>query len=96
MTRSLLALTALLFSFTFTIIEAPVTHVVKASALSQPELSIENVYSAPQQTEKHFLPVDEVILTHVHFGFMGVVLLTAAYHAHTTELNNRGPPAILS
>lgn len=93
MTRSLLVITALLFSLTFTASEAPVTRVVKANGLSQSELSVEAVYTAPQQTEKHFLPADELRLTLVHANYVSVALFVPAQPAITPDLNNRGPPS---
>ena len=94
MTRSLLALTALLFSLTLTASEAPATRAEKASALTQSELSVETVYTAPQHTEKHFLPVDELILALVHASFEAVSLFVPAHPAVATDLNNRGPPSV--
>lgn len=79
MTRSLLALTALLFSLTFTASEAPETRAVKANALTQSELSVATVYTAPQHTEKHFLPADELMLTLVHANFGSVSLFVPAH-----------------
>ena len=94
MTRSLLAITALLFSLTFTASEAPVTRVVKANGLSHSELSVESFYTAPQQTEKHFLPADEVMLALVHADYVSVSLFVPARPVLTSNLNIRGPPAI--
>lgn len=96
MTRSLLVLTALLFSITFTASEAPVTRVVKASAVSQSELSVETIYTAPQQSEKHFLPADELTLTLIQSAFVAVALFAPALPAYYTDLNNRGPPTSLA
>lgn len=96
MTRSLLAITALLLSLTFTTSEAPVTRVVKASALSQSALSVETIHTAPQQTEKHFLPVAELMLTLNYADYASVPLFAPVHPATTTDLNNRGPPSIRS
>gem|GEM_PF-2407944 len=94
MTRSLLVITALLLSILFTASEAPVTRIVKANTLSQSAASVETVYTAPQQTEKHFLPANELMLTLVHADYMRVSLFAPAHPAVTTDLNNRGPPSI--
>lgn len=96
MTRSLLAITAILLSLTFTASEAPATRVVKANALSHFALSVETGYTAPQQTEKYYLPADELMLTLVHADYVSVSLFAPARPAVTTDLNNRGPPSILA
>ena len=96
MTRSLLAITALLLSLTFTASEAPVTRVVKANALTTSALSVETIHTAPQQTEKHFLPVAELMLILNYADYAIVSLFAPVHPAITTELNNRGPPSIPS
>tara|TARA_R110001592_G_scaffold90845_1_gene266635 strand:- start:206 stop:496 length:291 start_codon:yes stop_codon:yes gene_type:complete len=93
-TRSLLALTALLLSFTFTASEAPVSHVVKANSLHHAQLVAESFYTAQQQTEKHFLPADELQLSLIHADYLAVSLFTPPHSTVTTDRNIRGPPSI--
>lgn len=94
MTRSLLALTALLLGLSFTASEAPLTRTVEAESLSRLALIVETVYTSAQQTEKHFLPVDELSLALTHAEFVRVSLFAPAFPTIATELNIRGPPSI--
>lgn len=94
MTRSLLALTALLLSFTFTTSEVPVSHVVKANTLSHSQLLVEAFYTAQQQTEKHFLPVEELRLTLTHADYAAVSQFIPPHSAVSADRNIRGPPSI--
>jgi len=93
-TRSLLALTALLLSFTFTASEVPASHVVKSNSLSHSQLLVETFYTAQQQTEKHFLPVDELRLTLARADYLAVPLFTPPRGAVASDHNIRGPPSI--
>lgn len=92
MTRPLFAIIALLFSLTSTAIEAPVTHVAKNDALSQPAVSVETICTIAQHTEKHFLPVEELKLALVYADYKTVSLYAPAYPTTTADLNIRSPP----
>lgn len=94
MARSLIVLTAFLFSLYFTSSEAPEARAVKANSFSQSAFSVESIYTAPQQTEKHFLPAEEIQLVFVRGAFASVSLFSLALPAETSDLNNRGPPTV--
>lgn len=93
MTRSLLAITALLLSLTFTVSEVPATHVVKANTLSQSAASVETACTTAGHTEKHFLPAAELTLALVHPDYVSVSLYAPAFPVVNPDLNIRGPPS---